>query len=229
VLERPRRLAAIGGAAVICVLSLSGALGISPTGQDAHASQPPAVGLGPHATSAGGGGAAGAVDRSSGNAVGQGSPDTAASDHQSTADHAQPSTQNTALPADSGTGRRIVFDVSAQRVWLVNADGAVARSYLVSGSRFDNLDNGTYQVTSRDRHATAYNSDETMNYMVRFAMGRTAPIGFHSIPQMPDGTLVESRSELGAPASDGCIRQWITDARALWKFAPDGTTVVVRA
>ena len=60
-------------------------------------------------------------------------------------------------------------------------------------------------------------------------MGRTAPIGFHSIPEMPDGTLVETRSELGAPASDGCIRQWITDARALWKFAPDGTTVVVRA
>ncbi len=105
----------------------------------------------------------------------------------------------------------------------------MARTYLVSGSKFDNLSTGTYHVYSRDRYATAYNSDETMNYMVRFATGRTSPIGFHSIPAMPNGTLVEARSELGAPASDGCIRQWIVDARALWNFTPDGTTVVVRA
>ncbi|MGH3500547.1 MAG: L,D-transpeptidase, partial [Nocardioidaceae bacterium] len=33
---------------------------------------------------------------------------------------------------------------------------------------------------------------------------------------------------LGTPQSDGCIRQWIKDAKALWGFAPVGTTVVVR-
>jgi len=123
----------------------------------------------------------------------------------------------------------VVFDVSAQRVWLVDADDSVERTYLVSGSRFHNLDLGTYHVASRSRWATAYNSNETMSYMVRFATGRTSPIGFHSIPVHPDGTLAEARSSLGTPQSDGCIRQWITDARALWEFAPDGTTVVVRA
>ena len=65
--------------------------------------------------------------------------------------------------------------------------------------------------------------------MVRFAQGNRAPIGFHAIPVLPNGTRVEARSGLGAPASDGCLRQWITDARALWDFAPDGTTVVVLA
>ena len=70
-----------------------------------------------------------------------------------------------------------------------------------------------------------------MDYMVRFTTSNrsSTPIGFHSIPALPNGHLAEARSELGAPASDGCIRQWITDARALWNFAPEGTTVVVRA
>ncbi len=31
------------------------------------------------------------------------------------------------LPPRSGTGRRVVYDISAQRVWLVRADGDVAR------------------------------------------------------------------------------------------------------
>jgi lipoprotein-anchoring transpeptidase ErfK/SrfK len=148
-------------------------------------------------------------------------------DHRSTPGK----TQSTALPTRSGSGKRVVFDVSAQRVWLVSAHGDVARTFLVSGSKFHNLDNGTYQVTSRSRYATAYNSDETMQYMVRFTTSNksSTPIGFHSIPEMPDGTLAEPRSGLGSPASDGCIREWISDARALWDFAPDGTTVVVRA
>lgn len=133
------------------------------------------------------------------------------------------------LPADSGAGRRVVYNMGRQRVWLVDADGTVARTYPVSGSRFANLEPGTYSVTSRSAVATAYNSDETMRYMVRFAYGRTAPIGFHSIPAYSDGTLAEPRSQLGTRQSAGCIRQWITDARALWDFAPVGTTVVVLA
>lgn len=120
-----------------------------------------------------------------------------------------------------------MFDIGRQRVWLVGASGEVQRTYPVSGSKFRNLEPGTYTVNSRSRHATAYNSDETMSYMVRFASGRKAPIGFHSIPALADGTLIEARSQLGTPQSDGCIRQWITDARALWDFAPIGTPVVV--
>ena len=120
--------------------------------------------------------------------------------------------------------------MTAQRVWLVNADNSVARTYLVSGSKYDNLAPDSYTVSSRSRYATAYNNgSETLNFMVRFAQGRTAPIGFHAIPVRSDGSLVEPRSGLGSPASDGCIRQWITDAHALWDFAPVGTRVVVLA
>lgn len=133
------------------------------------------------------------------------------------------------LPPDSGQGRRIVFDQSEQRVWLVEADGSVDRSYLVSGSRFDNLRPGTYRVLSRQRHAVSFDLSGTMEYFVHFTTGRRAPIGFHAIPVFNDGTPEQTVAELGRPLSAGCIRQKKSDARYLWRWAPLGTTVVVTA
>jgi lipoprotein-anchoring transpeptidase ErfK/SrfK len=133
-----------------------------------------------------------------------------------------------ALPARSGSGRRVVFDMSAQRVWLVGRDDEVRRTYLVSGSLMDNLKPGTYEVYSTSRHAVGIDDSGTMQYMVRFAHGKRAAIGFHDIP-VDAGEPVQTRAELGTPQSHGCIRQDRPDARALWDFAPVGTKVVVLA
>ena len=134
------------------------------------------------------------------------------------------------LPVASGTGKRVVFDMSAQRVWLVDPAHRpqVLRTYRVSGSLSDNLHPGSYTVYSRSRHAIGVDDSGTMQYMVRFAHGDNAAIGFHDIP-VKDGHLVQSRSDLGTPQSHGCIRQWRPDAQALWGFAPVGTSVVVVA
>ena len=134
-----------------------------------------------------------------------------------------------AVPNDSGEGRRVVFDEGDQRVWLVDDDESVERTYLVSGSRFDNLDTGTYEVQSMTRHATAFDGSGTMEYFVRFATGFSEPIGFHSVPRDNDGKLEQTKQQLGTPLSAGCVRQWEPDAIALWDFAPVGTTVVVTA
>ena len=130
------------------------------------------------------------------------------------------------LPSDSGSGLRVVFSESRQRVWLVGAQGRVQRTYLVSGSIYDNLDPGTYEVFSRSEQAWGINDSGTMKYFVRFAHGPNAAIGFHDIP-IANGSLVQGFDELGTPLSHGCIRQRRTDAIALWDFAPLGTTVVV--
>jgi hypothetical protein len=135
----------------------------------------------------------------------------------------------TDLPPASGSGRRIVFDIDAQRVWLVGLrHGAddVRRTYLVSGSLTDNLHPGTYDVYSKSMHAVGVDDSGTMRYMVRFAHGANAAIGFHDIPIL-NGRLVQTRADLGTAESHGCIRQWRPDARALWQFAPVGTKVVV--
>ncbi|KRB74937.1 hypothetical protein ASE01_16285 [Nocardioides sp. Root190] len=138
-------------------------------------------------------------------------------------------TESTGLPADSGEGRRIVFSESLQRVWLVDDDEDVTRTYLVSGSVTDNLRTGTFAVFSRSRNAVGIDDSGTMEYFVRFTYGTGgSAIGFHTIP-VDDGKPVQTLKQLGTPLSHGCIRQERTNAIALWDFAPVGTTVVVTA
>lgn len=134
----------------------------------------------------------------------------------------------TALPADTGWGKRIVFDMSDQRVWLVDPGDEVRRTYLVSGSLTDNLKPGTYAVYSRSRWAVGVDDSGVMQYFVRFTRGDNAAIGFHSIPTK-NGRALQTRAQLGTPQSHGCIRQALPDAIRLWNFAPVGTKVVVTA
>lgn len=141
----------------------------------------------------------------------------------SSIEHGSP---DTALPEGSGTGKRVVFDQSDQRVWLVDESGEVRRTYLVSGSLTDNLDPGTYAVYSRSRWAVGVDESGVMEYFVRFTRGDNAAIGFHTIPTK-NGVALQTKAQLGTPQSHGCIRQATADAIALWEFAPDGTTVVV--
>jgi lipoprotein-anchoring transpeptidase ErfK/SrfK len=133
------------------------------------------------------------------------------------------------LPEGSGTGKRVVFSESRQRVWLVNQDEQVERTYLVSGSTYDNLEPGAFNVYSRSEDAWGVDDSGSMRYFVRFTQGDTgAAIGFHDIP-VKDGEPAQTEAQLGTPLSHGCIRQRSSDAIALWKFAPLGTSVIVTA
>ncbi len=213
---RPRygRITAAAAAVVVTLVSVLGGLGVLPGEQatarpvDAPgASRPTVSEPAPEPT----GGAIALAD-------GKGSPETTTGTDQ-------------ALPADSGSGRRIVFDMTRQRVWLVDRSAGrdvVRRTYLVSGSVTDNLQPGTYSVYSRSKRAWGVDDSGMMHYMVRFAHGARAAIGFHDIP-VSNGSPVQTRAQLGTPQSHGCIRQWRPDAIALWRFAPQGTRVVVVA
>ena len=139
-------------------------------------------------------------------------------------------TEDTALPADSGTGKRAVFDQSRQRVWIVGDSGTVERTYPVSGSDEDNLRPGTYHVYSKSRWAVGIDDSGVMQYFVRFAHGTDngASIGFHTIPTK-HGRPLQTVAQLGERLSHGCIRQKTADAIAMWDFAAVGTKVVVVA
>lgn len=172
-----------------------------------------------------------AVDRGVGQRAEPSAPTTTATEEPVEADEPEtseePETTEAPLPAASGEGRRVVFSESEQRVWLVEDDGTITRTYLASGSVYDNLDPGTYEVYSTSRYAVGIDDSGTMEYFVRFTQGdEGAAIGFHTIP-VDDGEPVQTRAQLGTPLSHGCIRQAQADAIALWEFAPIGTTVVV--
>jgi lipoprotein-anchoring transpeptidase ErfK/SrfK len=247
----PGRIAAVCSAAVVTLLTCGGALGFGPGAAALAATQtPPAstgsTGASGHTaadsrgtdSSTSGSGGWLAIDNGGSVAPGSTAPPDTSSGQQNPGNPGatqpvsggQSSSRTIGLPSGSGAGKRIVYDISAQRVWLVHADDSVARTYLVSGGKDPSLlKPGDYRVYSKSLDAVSYNHKETMQYMVRFASGDHAAIGFHDIPARSDGTLVESQSELGTPASSGCIRQWITDARALWEFSRVHTSVVVTA
>lgn len=137
-----------------------------------------------------------------------------------------PQASSPPLPPGSGTGRRIVYSNPQQRVWLVEANGVVTRSYLVSG-RYQTPAAGTYQVFSKSRHTSAGHDGITMDDMVRFARGRSLAIGFHGIPRDRYGRPLQTEHDLGGFRSAGCVRQADHDAALLYEWAPVGTTVVV--
>ena len=218
-----RRWAAVGTAVTVTVLSLSGALGFGPGAAVAEPSKRTVQTQHPRPDD----GAGSSHDATSNSASDwlTVEPDKKTDDSPSAADTGA---ESRTLPVGTGHGKRVVYSEAAQRVWLVGPDGEVARTYLVSGGKDqDLLDPGRYRVYSKSRHAVSYNNKATMNYMVRFTTGDNSPIGFHDLPVHRNGTLAQSRSDLGTPLSSGCIRQWIADARALWMFAPVGTPVVV--
>ena len=129
-------------------------------------------------------------------------------------------------PAGSGRGKRIVYCVRCQRVWLVEDNGGVSRTHPVSG-RAGIPRAGTYRVFSKSMKAVAGSRKATMTHMVRFARGRTLAIGFHAIPRDLRGRPIQTEGQLGSFRSLGCVRQADADAVALWNFAPLGTKVVV--
>ena len=134
------------------------------------------------------------------------------------------------LPEHSGSGRRVVYSVSEQRVWLVEHDEVVSASWLVSGRR-GTPKPGTYSIYSRSRWSSANGGRVRMEYMLRFVRpkGRGLAIGFHSIPVDRRGRPIQSEEQLGQAKSKGCVRQRRADAEHLWNWAPDGTTVRVTA
>lgn len=228
---RYKRLSAVGSACAVTLVAVLGGLGVLPSGTSTRpvAQQATLTGASiaePARTGDGGRGDAGSATGTDPAPVRSGSD--AARFQATDATRAQLAAAARALPVDSGEGRRVVFDLSAQRVWLVGGDETVRRTYAVSGSTSANLQPGSYEVYSRSMDAWGIDDSGTMKYMVRFAHGHRAAIGFHDIP-IKDGELVQTRDELGTPQSHGCIRQWRPDARALWRFAPLGTTVVVTA
>jgi peptidoglycan hydrolase-like protein with peptidoglycan-binding domain len=142
----------------------------------------------------------------------------------STGDDAPP------LPPDSGqgTGKRIVYQRAGQRVWAIDDSEHVVRSYLVTGSRFNNEVPGKHKVYSKSETTTAWNGAADLPLMVRWLDTDRGAIGFHQIPiHKSDGTVYQTEEELGQRMSGGCQRQAPLDAQFMWYFADVGTPVYV--
>ena len=131
------------------------------------------------------------------------------------------------VPIKSGTGRRIVYANRQQRVWVINADNEVIRTFPVSGM-LGQPGKGTFRVFSKS--PTSYSPEfagVTFRFMTRFAIGRNGGnIGFHEIP-IRNSKPMQTVDELGAFKGSGCLRSSTQDARFIYQWATLGTKVVV--
>ena len=133
----------------------------------------------------------------------------------------------TTLPVKSGEGRRVVYSIARQRVWVVNKNDEVIRTFLVSGKR-DRPAKGTYRVFSQSPESfSPLEQGITFRYMTRFAKGLNGiNIGFHEIPRK-NGKPMQTESQLGTPQGSGCLRSSTEDALFIYGWAKPGTQVVV--
>ncbi|MFJ3879961.1 hypothetical protein ACIPW5_21215 [Streptomyces sp. NPDC090077] len=125
-----------------------------------------------------------------------------------------------AVPADSGSGARVVYSVSQKRVWLVTEDGKEPRTFTVMPSTVHPVP-GSYAVSSRAGTVTGTDG-VPIEHVVRFASTDGIAIGFSA---RVDGSM---------PAPDttkktGGIRMGRADGDATWAFATIGAKVVVVA
>ncbi|WP_369205039.1 L,D-transpeptidase [Streptomyces sp. PU-14G] len=129
-----------------------------------------------------------------------------------------PSKKETALPARSGEGLRVVYALERQRVWLVGKDGKATRTFEVAPSSVSPQP-GTYEVTSRSSHVKGSDGVPVEN-VVRFASVDGVTIGFSA-------ALDGSTPDPDTSRKTGGIREKRKDGEALWLHAPIGTRVVV--
>ncbi|MFF5568489.1 L,D-transpeptidase [Streptomyces sp. NPDC012623] len=147
-----------------------------------------------------------------------GKPAGAPSASASASAAAQPRKDPRSLPADSGSGERVVYSLRDRRVWLVGEDGKPERAFAVVPSTIS-PEAGTYLVSSRS--GTITGSDGVrVEHVVRFANVNEVAIGFSSAV---DGTMSAPDPSLRT----GGVRMKRADGDALWTFATVGTKVVV--
>ncbi len=118
----------------------------------------------------------------------------------------------------SGLGQRVVYSLGRDRVWLVNGNNTVRRTFGVSPSTVDPAP-GSYRVTSRSGKVTG-SDGVPVEHVVRFASVDGTVIGFSAAV---DG----SAPVLDPQERTGGIRETRADGTAMWRFATIGRTVVV--
>ena len=81
-----------------------------------------------------------------------------------------------------------------RRVWAVDKNERVIRSWLVAGSKYNNEVPGVHKVFSRSEVSTAWNGKAYLPKMIRWLKTDIGNIGFHGIPRHV-GVVVQEITE----------------------------------
>ncbi|MFC8229850.1 hypothetical protein [Streptomyces sp. NPDC057287] len=118
------------------------------------------------------------------------------------------------VPADSGTGRRIVYSLSQKRVWLISENESATRTFTVWPGNIPPA-KGEHPVTFRRAEGTGSDGVQ-IEHAVYFGASSAFSNAVDGASPAPDSTV-----------KTGAIRETVADGTALWDFATKGTLVHV--
>jgi LysM repeat protein len=131
------------------------------------------------------------------------------------------------MPAPAGGAKRIVIDLSEQRLYAYQG-GMLTYSFICStGKPGSATQTGSFRVL--DKHPNAYAStwDLQMPYFLGIYWAGPLENGIHALPILSNGQMLWA-GYLGTPVSFGCIILSTENARTLYYWAEIGTPVVVQ-
>lgn len=118
----------------------------------------------------------------------------------------------------------IDVNLKKQRVYII-AKGKTVYSMIMSSGINDSTPHGDYHINGmRNKHFYNQNEKVGADYWVGFI---DAEYLFHSVPTNHEfGNYIRSEGmKLGKPASHGCVRLSVADAKWFYENIPDGTSV----
>lgn len=116
----------------------------------------------------------------------------------------------------------IQVNLSEQKVYIQD-NGNTVYTMIASTGMNDSTPHGDYTIGMRGENF--YNPNERMgaNYWTGFIGGTYL---FHTVPTDVNGNYIETEADkLGVPASHGCVRLSISDAKWIHDMIPSGTPV----
>ena len=132
------------------------------------------------------------------------------------------------LPLPAVRNKRIVIDISEQKM-TVYENGQIRNTHIVSTGMDDSPTMaGIFQVQSHELNAYASNWDLYMpHFMGIYEAWPGFMNGIHGLPLLSNGQRLWA-SNLGSPASYGCIILNLAAAEDLYYWAEDGVVVEIR-
>lgn len=127
--------------------------------------------------------------------------------------------------AEAARPLSVQVSLAQQKVTVLDAKGRTVKTFVCSsGKSGEETPTGTYTVS--DRGKSFYNPQvkEGAYYWTRFYGAYL----FHSVPFDADYRMEPEEAEkLGSPASHGCVRLPVEDAKWIYDNIPKGTKVVI--
>jgi lipoprotein-anchoring transpeptidase ErfK/SrfK len=126
------------------------------------------------------------------------------------------------------TDRRIVIDLSDQRLYAYAGETLVYNFIASTGIPSSPTIPGVFQVLSKEEEAYASSWDLWMpHFMGIYRSGPDFTNGIHALPTLSSGARLWE-GYLGRPVSYGCIVIGLAEAAALYEWTELGTLVVIQ-